>query len=142
MDSGPALPPSPSFLPQLVCASMGVYRIIMVTVIAVCSSISFPLFSFIDTSSETVLTKIKYLEMGILSQQFNSFLCLPSCNTEIKQWDFPGGTVVGNPPASAGDKGSDPGPGGSHMPRSNSARAPQLLSLYSRAREPQLLKPT
>ena len=28
------------------------------------------------------------------------------------------------------------------MPQSNSARVPQLLSLRSRAREPQLLKPT
>ena len=31
---------------------------------------------------------------------------------------FPGGAVVGSPPASAGDTGSGPGPGGSHMPRS------------------------
>ena len=53
---------------------------------------------------------------------------------------FPGGAVV-NLPASAGDTGSSPGPGGSHMPRSNEARAPQLLSLRSRARKPQLLKP-
>ena len=54
-------------------------------------------------------------------------------------WDFPGGAVVENPPANAGDTGSIPGPGRSHMPRSNSARAPQLLSLCSRVREPQLL---
>ena len=54
---------------------------------------------------------------------------------------FPGGAVVKNPPASAGDKGSSPGPGSSHMPRSNEARAPQLLSQRSRARKPQLLKP-
>ena len=33
--------------------------------------------------------------------------------------DFPGGAVVKNPPANAGDKGSSPGPGRSHMPRSN-----------------------
>ena len=33
--------------------------------------------------------------------------------------DFPGGTVVKNPPASAGDLGSSPGLGRSHMPRSN-----------------------
>ena len=33
--------------------------------------------------------------------------------------DFPGGAVVGNPPAKAGDTGSSPGPGRSHMPRSN-----------------------
>ena len=33
--------------------------------------------------------------------------------------DFPGGTVVNNLPANAGDTGSIPGPGGSHMPQSN-----------------------
>ena len=42
---------------------------------------------------------------------------------------FSGGTVVESLPASAGDTGSSPGLGGSHMPRSNYARAPQLLSL-------------
>ena len=30
---------------------------------------------------------------------------------------FPGGAVVKNPPANAGDTGSSPGPGRSHMPR-------------------------
>ena len=29
---------------------------------------------------------------------------------------FPGGSVVRTPPANAGDMGSIPGPGGSHMP--------------------------
>ena len=43
---------------------------------------------------------------------------------------FPGGTVVKNPPANAGDTGSSPGLGRSHMPRSNWAREPQLLSLH------------
>ena len=33
--------------------------------------------------------------------------------------DLPGGAVVKNPPANAGDTGSSPGPGRSHMPRSN-----------------------
>ena len=32
---------------------------------------------------------------------------------------FPGGAVVENPPAKAGDTGSSPGLGRSHMPRSN-----------------------
>ena len=41
---------------------------------------------------------------------------------------FPGGLVVKNPPANAGDMDSSPGPGRSHMPRSNQAHAPQLLS--------------
>ena len=35
--------------------------------------------------------------------------------------------MVKNPPANAGDTGSIPGPGRSHMPRSNRAHAPQLL---------------
>ena len=32
---------------------------------------------------------------------------------------FPGGAVVKNPPANAGDMSSRPGPGRSHMPQSN-----------------------
>ena len=32
---------------------------------------------------------------------------------------FPGGAVIKNPPANAGDMGSSPGPGRSHMPQSN-----------------------
>ena len=32
---------------------------------------------------------------------------------------FSGGAVVKNPPANAGDTGLSPGPGRSHMPRSN-----------------------
>ena len=44
-----------------------------------------------------------------------------------------------NLPANAGDMGSSPGPGRSHMPRSNEACEPQLLSLCSRAGVPQPL---
>ena len=47
----------------------------------------------------------------------------PSQSTSLKSKtttrDFPGGTVVKNPSANAGDMGSIPGPGRSHMPRSN-----------------------
>ena len=39
---------------------------------------------------------------------------------------FPGGAVVENLPANAGDTGSSPGLGRSHMPRSNWAREPQI----------------
>ena len=46
-----------------------------------------------------------------------------------KSGGFPGGTVVENLPASAGYMGSSPGLGRSHMPQSNWAREPQLLSL-------------
>ena len=45
-------------------------------------------------------------------------------------WGFPGGAVVESLPANAGDMGSSPGLGGSHMPRSNWAHEPQLLSLH------------
>ena len=36
----------------------------------------------------------------------------------LQEEGFPGGAVVKNPPANAGDTGSSPGPGRSHMPRS------------------------
>ena len=52
------------------------------------------------------------------------------------------GSVVKNLPANVGLMGLIPGPGRSRMPRGNDAHAPQLLSLCSRARGPQLLKPT
>ena len=42
---------------------------------------------------------------------------------------FPGDAVVENLPANAGDTGSSPGLGRSHMLWSNYAREPQLLSL-------------
>ena len=42
---------------------------------------------------------------------------------------FPGGAVVENLPANAGDTGLNPGLERSHMPRSGWAREPQLLSL-------------
>ena len=57
----------------------------------------------------------------------------------LQFWDFPGGAVVKNLPANAGDMGSSPGLGRSHMPWSNKACAPQLLSLRSRGHKPQLL---
>ena len=58
------------------------------------------------------------------------FHCLLSPWDKKKNfWGFPGGAVVENLPANAGDTGSSPGLGGSHMPRSNWARGPRLLSL-------------
>ena len=44
---------------------------------------------------------------------------LPMSTQNWKPWGFPGGAVIKNPPANAGDKGSSPGPGRSHMPWSN-----------------------
>ena len=39
--------------------------------------------------------------------------------SKLYQWDFPGGAVVKNPPANAGDMGSSPGLGRSQVLRSN-----------------------
>ena len=51
-------------------------------------------------------------------------------NSSLKRkGGFPGGAVVESLPANAGDTGSSPGLGGSHMPQSSWAREPQLLSL-------------
>ena len=50
-------------------------------------------------------------------------------------WDFPGGAVVKNLPANAGDTGSIPGSGRSHALWSNQARVPQLLSLCTTTTE-------
>ena len=61
--------------------------------------------------------------------------------TKMTARDFSGSTVVKNPPANAGDTGSIPGLGRSHMLWSNQAHVPQPLSLRSTAREPQLLRP-
>ena len=48
--------------------------------------------------------------------------------------DLPGGPVVKNLPANAGETGSTPGPGRFHMPKGNEAYEPQPLS--PRALEP------
>ena len=45
------------------------------------------------------------------------------------RWGFPGGAVVENLPANAGDTGLSPDLGRSHVPWSNLAHEPQLLSL-------------
>ena len=48
---------------------------------------------------------------------------------------FPGGVM--NSPAHAGDKSLLSGLGKSHMPQSNQAHVPQLLSLFSRPQKSQ-----
>ena len=50
------------------------------------------------------------------------------CQKQVT-WGFPGDAVVESLPANAGDMGSSPGLGGSHMPRNGWARGPQLLGL-------------
>ena len=57
------------------------------------------------------LKKPKHLEVNII-------IIIPNLQVKILG-DFPGGTVVKNLPASAGDTSSIPGLGGSHMLQSN-----------------------
>ena len=79
------------------------------------------------------------------SSQGNNLLLLHTRNStrptnESKEskvpFGFPGGSVVRNPPANAGDASSIPGPGRSHMPWSNQAGAPQLSSRGATTTEP------
>ena len=77
---------------------------------------------------------------GYLDEEHFFFLLRAKSNGR----DFPGGTVVKNPPANVGDTGSSPDPGRSHMPQSNQAHAPQLLSprpTTAEAREPRARAP-
>ena len=52
----------------------------------------------------------------------------PKCPSRDEWKGFPGGAVVESLPANAGDTGSSPGLGRSHMLRSSWACEPQLLS--------------
>ena len=99
-----------------------------------------------NTHLNGIFVRSQCLEYVCLISLLNKWL-VSKWNGEripFKKWwgeGFPGGIVVKNPPANAGDTGSSPGLGRSHMPRSNEARAPQLLSLRSRAHKPQPLGP-
>ena len=64
---------------------------------------------------------LRFLHRAVFSPQVITF--------KLHVEGFPGGAVVKNLPANAGDTGSSPSLGRSHMPRSNWAREPQLLSL-------------
>ena len=55
--------------------------------------------------------------------------------------DFPSGAVDKNPPASAGDMGSNSGPGRFLMLWGKEACAPQLLSPWTKTSEPASLEP-
>ena len=79
------------------------------------------------------LNKLKFSYSS--SQWERSSLRLPIIRVfqKYKILGFPGGAVVKNPPANAGDTSSSPGLGRSHMPQSNWARKPQLLSLRVRS---------
>ena len=79
--------------------------------------------------------------LSLILNQFCTFVYVCStlkfcvflkCN-KTNSLGFPGGAVVESLPADAGDTGSCPDPGGSHMPRSGWAREPWPLSLRVRS---------
>ena len=63
--------------------------------------------------------------MTVFVLELNKYILI----LKLHLWGFPGGAVVESLPADAGDTGSSPGLGRSHMPQSSYAREPQLLSL-------------
>ena len=55
-----------------------------------------------------------------MAYPFQKFQCFETLRIKTREdRDLPGGTVVKNLPANAGDTGLSPGPGRFHMPRSN-----------------------
>ena len=96
----------------------------------------------VGTSDNQIIIKIKdwiicivLLDSNVYSVNKPDFLLLK------KFPGFPGGSVVENSPANAGDTGSMLDPGRSHMLWSNLVCVAQLQSLCSRAWEPKLLSP-
>ena len=79
-------------------------------------------------SSEPKFTLEKLIQVKLRyppAHGFRATIALSQCSSAqevtIKNhlWGFPGGAVVENLPANAGDTGSSPDLGRSHMPRSN-----------------------
>ena len=62
-----------------------------------------------------------YLSIHLLKDNMvvSSLAIMNKAAINICVWGFPGDTVVKNPPDNAGDTGSSPGLGRSHMPWSN-----------------------
>ena len=79
--------------------------------------------------------KLKNKKHMINSKDAKTFL------TKSNTQDNPGGPVVKNLPANAGDTGSVSGLGRFHMPWVNQAHAPQLLSTHLQLLTPRTLEP-
>ena len=62
-----------------------------------------------------ITSKIYYMALNFSY----TILLMVQILVRLLTWGFPGGAVVENLPANAGDMGSSPGLGRSHMPQSN-----------------------
>ena len=62
---------------------------------------------------------MRSIEEAIREIEETKIIKLAGGRKDTKKVGFPGGAVVENLPANAGDTGSSPGLGRSHMPRSN-----------------------
>ena len=62
---------------------------------------------------------LKHFDLVLTIFSFKEIILLKTSCKNAYILGFPGGAVVKNPPANAGDTGSSPGPGRSHMPQSN-----------------------
>ena len=80
-----------------------------------------------ELSKKYTQKEMKEESNGLLPKKIK-YIPQKSSNKEMRG-GFPGGAVVESLPANAGDTGSSPGLGRSHMPQSGWAREPQLLSL-------------
>ena len=74
--------------------------------------------------------KCETIQCQLYCDHLQTHLVIHKTTTKNKTQGFPGGAVVENLPANAGDMGSSPGLGRSHMPWNNQAREPQLLILH------------
>ena len=63
------------------------------------------------------------MKICVAVEIINKTISLKRQALKKKTQGFPGGSVVKNPPANAGDTGLIPNPEESHMPRSYGARA-------------------
>ena len=70
-------------------------------------------------SFQVTLQRGLVIGKGVIVAVFANNLSHTSMVFKSVSGGFPGGTVVKNPPANAGDTGSSPGPGRSHMLWSN-----------------------